>query len=253
MASVAPSYSPTQTRTRLPTTTLALERSSARLSRRATARWLTDCVAWRAATAPLRSHWPPLPNPPGAGAALRRGRDPRPCARSPAQPRWRPWRRRHRRILGLLGALAPTAAVPLGGAAQKPKDNKVTLAAPPNRSHSQRPPRCPGKSPPDHASAEVPCAPTRSQRATPTLPRPRRRPTRTAISSSRGSCRIATRATACEPRPLRRSRALSSTWSCASTRACALTSTPRVGQRVKSPGLRPLSTTAVWCGSSADV
>jgi hypothetical protein len=203
MASVAPSYSPTQRRTRLPTTTLALERSSARRSRRATARWLTDCAAWRAATAPLRSHWPPLPNPQGVGAALRRGRDPRPCARSPAQPRWRPWRRRHRRILGLLGALALTAAVPLGGAAQKPKDNKVTLAAARNRSHSQRPRRCPGKSPPDHASAEVPCAPTRSPAGDSDAAVATATTTRTATSSSRGSCRIAARATACEPRPLR--------------------------------------------------
>lgn len=84
MASVAPSYSPTPTHTQLPTTTLAHERSSARRSRRATARWLTRCAASRAATAPLRTHWPRLPNPQGAGAALLRGRDPWPCARCPA-------------------------------------------------------------------------------------------------------------------------------------------------------------------------
>ena len=65
----APSSSPTRTHTRLPTTTLARGRSSAERSRRATARWLTHCAAWRAATAPLRSHWPPLPNPPVAGGA----------------------------------------------------------------------------------------------------------------------------------------------------------------------------------------
>jgi len=62
----------------------------------------------------------------------------------------------HRRILGLLAALATTAAVPLGAAAQKPKDNKVTLAAAPNPITFGTPTTLSGKvTGPDHASAEV--------------------------------------------------------------------------------------------------
>jgi hypothetical protein len=38
----------------------------------------------------------------------------------------------HRTIFGLLAALGATAALPLGAAAQKPKDNKVRLSAAPN-------------------------------------------------------------------------------------------------------------------------
>ena len=38
----------------------------------------------------------------------------------------------HRTIFGLLAALVAAAALPLGATAQKPRDNKVTLAATPN-------------------------------------------------------------------------------------------------------------------------
>jgi hypothetical protein len=62
----------------------------------------------------------------------------------------------HRTILGLLAAVAATAALPLGAAARKPPDNKVTLAAAPNPITFGKPTTLSGKvTGPDHAGVAV--------------------------------------------------------------------------------------------------
>jgi hypothetical protein len=62
----------------------------------------------------------------------------------------------HRTILGLLAALSATAALPLGAAAQKPKDNKVTLSAAPNPIRFANATTLSGKvTGPDHAGVAV--------------------------------------------------------------------------------------------------
>jgi hypothetical protein len=62
----------------------------------------------------------------------------------------------HRRILGLLAALAAAAALPLGAAAQKPRANKVTLAAAPNPITFGKATTLSGKvTGPDHAGVAV--------------------------------------------------------------------------------------------------
>jgi hypothetical protein len=62
----------------------------------------------------------------------------------------------HRRIVGLVAALAATAALPLAAGAQKPPDNTVTLAAAPNPIRFGKPTTLSGKvTGPDQAGAEV--------------------------------------------------------------------------------------------------
>ena len=62
----------------------------------------------------------------------------------------------HRRMLGLVAALAATVALPLGAAAQKPPDNTVTLAAAPNPITFGKPSTLSGKvTGPDHTGAAV--------------------------------------------------------------------------------------------------
>jgi len=62
----------------------------------------------------------------------------------------------HRTILGLLGALAAAAALPLAAAAHKPPNNTVTLAASPNPITFGKPTALSGKvTGPDHGSVAV--------------------------------------------------------------------------------------------------
>jgi hypothetical protein len=62
----------------------------------------------------------------------------------------------HRTILGLLAALAAAAGLPLGAAAHKPPDNKVTLTAAPNPITFGKPTTLSGKvTGPDHAGVVV--------------------------------------------------------------------------------------------------
>jgi hypothetical protein len=62
----------------------------------------------------------------------------------------------HRTIVGLLAALGAIAALPLGAAAQKPKDNKVTLSAAPNPIRFANATTLSGKvTGPDHAGVAV--------------------------------------------------------------------------------------------------
>jgi hypothetical protein len=61
-----------------------------------------------------------------------------------------------RRILALLAAVAAAAALPLGAAAQKPRDNKVTLEASPNAITFGKPTTLSGKvTGPDHGGVVV--------------------------------------------------------------------------------------------------
>jgi hypothetical protein len=62
----------------------------------------------------------------------------------------------HRTILALFGALAAAASLPLGAAAQKPGDNKVTLTASPNPITFGKPTALSGKvTGPDHGGVTV--------------------------------------------------------------------------------------------------
>lgn len=62
----------------------------------------------------------------------------------------------YRTILGLLAAVAAAAALPLGAAAQKPRDNKVTLAATSNPITFGKPATLSGKvTGPDHGGVVV--------------------------------------------------------------------------------------------------
>jgi hypothetical protein len=160
----------------------------------------------------------------------------------------------HCRILGLVAALAATAALPLGAAAQKPPDNTVTLAAAPTAITFGKSTTLSGKvTEPDHAGAEV------TLRADPFPVGGGDAVVATSSTDANGDFQFAGIMPDRNTRYSVRAKTSPPVESAAvdvlvrirvSLRLADFT--PRAGQRVRFSGSAPLSMTAVSCESSGD-